>query len=285
MNCTDANKISIAGYLKQRGTDVSGPLCVSPLHTDKTPSFKIYTHNNSWCDFGLFDGNGERVGGNLIDLVCRLENCDVSGALKILEGEQTTALPSLVKPAAANLTIKAVRPLKKRELIEYLAGRKIPYDIAYRYVKEIRYTTYEGQKSPWFAIGFENNLGGFALRNGLITDKFPKGFKGAAKPNGITTLPGIPDCLNLFEGFISYLSAVSYYRHPLKNTTIVLNSTTNVKEIVRLLPNFKTINLFLDNDETGERTTKLIQDLRPDAINQAKLIYPNHNDFNEFICK
>jgi hypothetical protein len=280
MNCTDANKILIAGYLKSRGNDVSGALCQSPLHPDKTASFKIYTNNNSWFDFGL------GVGGNLIDLVCRLENTDVPGALKILDsGVQTTALPSLVKPAASSLTIKAVRPLKKTELIEYLARRKIPCDIAYRYVKEIRYTTYEGQKSPWFAIGFENNLGGYSLRNGLITDKFPKGFKGASKPNGITTLPGIPDCLNLFEGFISYLSAVSYYRHPLKNTTIVLNSTTNVKEIVRLLPNFKTINLFLDNDETGERTTKLIQELRPDAIDQAKLIYPYHNDFNEFICK
>lgn len=281
MNCTDANRISIAGYLNSRGIDVSGPLCQSPLHTDKTASFKIYGNNNSWYDFGL------SVGGNLIDLVCRLENTDVTGALRILDsGVQTTVQPSLEKPAATSgLTIKTVRPLKKPELIEYLAARKIPYDIAYRYVKEIRYTTYEGQKSPWFAIGFENDKGGFALRNGLVTDKFPKGFKGAAKPKGITTLQGNPDGLNIFEGFINLLSTVAYYRHPLKNTTIVLNSTTNLKEIVGLLPKFKTVNLFLDNDETGERATKLIQELRPDAIDQAKLIYPNHNDFNAFICK
>lgn len=279
MNCTDANKILIAGYLKSRGNDVSGALCQSPLHPDKTASFKIYTNNNSWFDFGL------GVGGNLIDLVCRLENTDVTGALKILDGEQTTAVPYLEKQETNSMKITSIKALKKPHLIDYLEGRKIPYEIAYLFVKEVYYLAYEGQKKPYHAIGFRNDQGGFALRNNFKTERFPNGFKGASKPLWITTLPGIPDRLNIFEGFISFMSAVAYYKHQLKNTTIVLNSVTNVKAIVDLLPKFKTINLFLDNDAAGMKATKFIQELRPDAIDQAKLIYPNQNDFNEFICK
>jgi len=45
---------------------------------------------------------------------------------------------------------------------------------------------------------------------------------------------------------------------------------------------YKDVNLFLDNDEAGEKAAKVFQSAFPHAVNRSKYLFPEHNDFNEF---
>jgi len=83
--------------------------------------------------------------------------------------------------------------------------------------------------------------------------------------------------------FLSCLTSLKI--NHLKGTTIVLNGVALLNKIIDDLGSYKTINLFLDNDTARENTTKLIQDHYPHAIDQAKLIYPGHKDYNKFLTQ
>lgn len=49
-----------------------------PFHTERTPSFTIYTKNNSWYCFSCHQG------GNPIDFIMLLKGCDFKEAVKTL---------------------------------------------------------------------------------------------------------------------------------------------------------------------------------------------------------
>lgn len=49
-----------------------------PLHGEKTPSFTIYTTNNSWYCFGCGEGGGP------IDFIMKLKDCSFKDAVEIL---------------------------------------------------------------------------------------------------------------------------------------------------------------------------------------------------------
>jgi DNA primase len=83
---------------------------------------------------------------------------------------------------------------------------------------------------------------------------------------------------------MDFLSALVYYQQSIPiNTTIVLNSLSNLRRINNLLPNFTQINLFLDNDNAGENATNDIISQFPNAVNHSRIIYPEYKDFNDFL--
>lgn len=290
MNCSAANKIDIVGFLSSIGinhkkeTNKAFAYC-APYRNDQDASLFVFKADNKWHDYGT------GLNGGLLDLVCKIYNADIPGALSILSG---TNLPpqylSFAKQEKStnlnsSIEIKHIQPLQNRALIQYLESRGISFNLAAIYAKEVYYNTYEGQLKPFFAIGFENDKSGYELRNGFITKNFPKGFKGCIGKKTITTIPGNPEKLNVFEGFINFLSAlVEFDRTEFKNTTIVLNSTSNTHHIYNILSNFSNVNLFLDNDPPGKEAVTNIQKMFPNAIDQAQKIYPAYNDFNDFIC-
>lgn len=291
MNCTEANKMSIAGFLLSKGfnpTDhnESSFLYFSPFRNEKTPSFKVDRFKNVWYDFGT------GTGGRLIDLVCQMYRVGISGALLILSGVGNTvssfSFHQPDKPVSNEKTfeIRKVQPLQNRTLIQYIESRGIPFHIARRYTTEVYYNAFKGQVKSFFAIGFENDKGGYELRSNFATEKFPNGFKGSSSPKAITTISGNPRKINVFEGFIDFLSALVFYgiQEP-GNTTIVLNSLSHLRHLYDILPNFERINLYLDNDPAGQRAAAEIINRFPGAINQAKQIYPENKDFNELIYK
>lgn len=281
MDCKTANKISIIKFLSNIGISPNAKRgrifwYLSPLRNEKTASFTVDPDKNLWYD------HGTAIGGRLIDLVRRLFSVDVPGALKIIseagitqesfsfDKQKEITLPEKIK-------IEIIRSLNNDALIQYVESRRIPFKIAASYTKEVHYTAYEGQTKPYFTIAFENDESGYELRNKI--------WKGATSPKTITTIQGTPEKLNVFEGFMDFLSALVHFRQTKpQNTTIVLNSTANLSKIWEVLPKFNQVNLFLDNDTSGEETTNEIKDLFPEAIDQAKIIYPNYKDFNDFIC-
>jgi hypothetical protein len=176
---------------------------LSPLRDEKTPSFKVNRKLNAWYDFGLGQGR------TIIDFATLFYRCGVSEALRKLQESfsfhpqtQTVQQPlsNTQKPGEAlepTIKVIAAKPLTSPSLCRYLDERKIPFEIAKRYCKEVDFELYGNR---YFAIGFENNSGGFELRN--------RHFKGSSSPKDITVIKSENCSQNIaaFEGFFSFLS-------------------------------------------------------------------------------
>ncbi len=283
MNCKQANEeIKIVDFLLSQGMEPariyrSRTLAwyKSPYREDKKPSFKVYIKKNRWFDLGTNEG------GTLIDLVMKMFNCDTTGALAILDkpeiAKTSFSFSKEQKEDSHGIEIVNIQPLNNWILKQYLIERNIDFELVKNYLVEVRYNTYKDQEKPFFALGFKNNKDGYELRS--------KTFKGSSYPKYFTIIPGMPKRLNVFEGFIDYLSALTKYNtKKLIGLTIVLNSTGNTPYIEQLVKSSDLVNCFLDNDPSGEKAFEIIQNWNTNTINQAQKIYPGYNDFNDFIC-
>ena len=275
MNCTTANKLSIAGFLTSKGisptkhNDNSFTYC-SPLRNERTASFRVDRTKNLWYDFG------SGMGGGLIDLVCKMYTVDITGALLIISGQGPSVKPfsfdKQLTPAKP-LTIEKVKLLENGRLIRYLSTRGIIYGLVSRHLSEVHYLI---KDKKYYAIGFKNDLAGYELRSEFS--------KVSSSPKAITTIPGAPDTLNIFEGFMDFLSCLTWLKSDhLKGTTIVLNSLSFLTKNIDHFAKYENINLFLDNDAAGKEGAARIMARYSQTINQAEAIYPGYKDFNEFI--
>lgn len=276
MTCNDANKIPCTHILSHhynqsleiRKNDIWSK---APNRNESKPSLKVNPIENIWYDFGTGKG------GRPVDLVCYLSGVSVAGALLILSGIAPAPIESFSfdKPHVNTaIKIKHIQPIQNKALIQYLESRKLSVKIAGKYVDEAYYRT---NNKNYFAMAFKNDKGGYELRN--------KYFKGSSSPKAITTIPGITNSVNLFEGFLDYISALEYFKSPTsRNTTIVLNSLNNLDdELLKKLSNYTRINAYLDNDEAGKNAAQKIIRTYPGAINQAEIYYSKYKDFNELL--
>jgi hypothetical protein len=152
-------------------------------------------------------------------------------------------------------------------------SRGIPLEIAAHWLHEIHYIN---KGKNYYSIGFKNDADGYELRNGL-------GFK-AKTANGITTVDKNTTSINLFEGFFDYLSALRYYKtlEPSK-TTVILNTTVNVKVFTEKYANKYTVNAYLDNDNSGVKACEILISNGYILRNRSKELYPDSKDFNDFV--
>lgn len=276
------SKFSIIGFMATLGLEPVRKTSKywfyhSPFRKDTNPSFRVDLENEHWKDFGRDRSTGS---GDVIDLVQWLNGTDVPGAIAILNRENPSSSFSFqgqnsIGADSANVQIKHIQPIRNQALIEYLQERKIPLHIARKYLKEAYYTTGTGKQ--YFALSFENDRGGQALRNKL--------WKGASSPAYFTMIPGKwNDQLNIFEGVFDFLSALVYFKTEVpKLDCLILNSTAHFASFKPLLENYSRINLFLDNDQAGQNTVSLIQGNHKKVVDYSGKIYPQHKDFNEFL--
>lgn len=248
----------------------------SPFREDKDASMKVDYNKNLWIDYGSNDG------GTLIDLVMRMENCSNGEAMRILE-QRFSETPSFSfhgnntpesKEAKQESTIRitGVVPLSSPPLIDYLKERKINIDIAKFHCKEINYSVND---KPYFAIGFRNDTGGYELRS--------KYFKGCTSKDITSHIFGQSSC-QLFEGFMDYLSFLTmknWQRSPVD--TIILNSLANLPKVENTLAGYKSVSLFLDNDEAGKRAAESLRSVCNEVIDQSAH-YAEHKDLNDYLC-
>ncbi|MEO8173405.1 MAG: CHC2 zinc finger domain-containing protein, partial [Sediminibacterium sp.] len=168
MNCEQANRMDLAGYLSDLGhspAKVRGNNCWyhSPLHADKTPSFKVDRAKNTWYDFSLGKG------GTLVDFVCALHSCNIAIALHKIESKEPRINLSFPQQKGPDVSddnrIKILQvsgQFTDMVLRRYLNQRNIPKEIAEKFCKQVTYQTGEKRYS---AIGFKNNAGGYELRS------------------------------------------------------------------------------------------------------------------------
>lgn len=236
---------------------------------EKTASLMVDLAKNRFTDYG------SGANGDIIDLVCALHRVSTSTAIEMLANNNVSSFKGneYSNEVQKGFEVQSIQPIQKKALIYYLTQRAIPLNIAKAYCSEIHYKT---KGKTYFAIGFPNDKEGWELRNSL--------FKGCISPKTVTTIKGTGTGLNIFEGFSDFLSCLAYYKtERLNNTTVILNSVTNFRYIEDKLRDFETLNLFLDNDPTGEKLAKRILESNPAANNVSRSLYPNHKDFNHFL--
>lgn len=309
MRTQDAKNIHCSDYLAkigakfsrtQNGTHGLEYVYHSPKRDDKNPSLCVNLDRNIWSDVPAGEG------GRLIELVCYtngLANSNVSEALAILDrlfpeyrgSHRTSRIPDtpnrIVDAVLSNttygstslnrnqegMTLVEVRDIYLYPLKRYLDERKIPLEIATRYLKEIEYSDKNGKK--YYALGWKSGT-----TYGLRSRSF-KGF--LAKGIDLSVFDVGTEEICVFEGIFDYLSYLAHkktIRPPL--TSIVMNSvtmSTRLKLWIENTPKVKTIHCYLDNDQPGKQCFESLKGNMPNhQFYDHSTEFSGHKDFSDW---
>jgi DNA primase len=302
MRAKEAKQIAIVEYLSLTGNKPTSERkggkeiwYSSPIRDgDSNPSFKVDTLKNLWFDFGISKG------GNIIDLVMFQQGATIKEALAILEGtglysnkDYVSLFPTVNKTTSNNkqiagekekrlvFEILGVGKITKNSLLDYLSKRAINLDVARKYLKQVHYKT-RVKKRAYYALAWACG-DGYEARS-----EFFKGFIGTNKDIIKINLKN-NQTLSIFEGFMDFLSFLTYYNKPnFQNSVIILNGinfrTHALEEIKNY--NFSKIYLFLDNDQGGKTTREFfMESIKGTSIVDKSHLYKKHNDFNAMIIE
>ena len=274
MEIQNIKQISITDYLQQQGYAPARVQGIhywyySPLRNESTPSFKVNTERNQWYDFG----SGEH--GDIIDLVCALHRCTISEAIRLLSGTKQVAHQEFSfggerKISERKLEILSTQPLSNPNLLRYLTVRAIPLTVANSYCSEV---LFQNMNRTYYAFGFANDAGGWEIRSPY--------FKGCIAPKAITTISKATDVLQIFEGFMDFLSWQTL--NPSSTCdTIVLNSLALLPRIQEQIMGYQEVEGFLDNDDAGRKSFAVLKQICPQIVDGSTR-YPERKDLNEWL--
>ncbi len=280
MTTTEINQIPIRDYLassqifpmKEKG---SYGMYQSPFRLDTDPSLKVDYNLNLFFDFGLGKG------GTLIDLAMLINNCSCSEAIKLIENYSSGTHASTSFSfqgnsrvnSASRIVITQVGELNHPSLKQYLQYRGINVSIASKYIKEIHYSVADKR---YFAIGFENSLKGYELRN--------KYCKCSNSPKGITTIDNGHSSVVIFEGFMDFLSWLTLRSiSKLETNILVLNSIIHVPKAIEFIQKHSLVHCYLDNDEAGVNALKRIKGIGITEVVDHSSEYHQYKDLNEYL--
>lgn len=310
MNSEQAKKLSLPAILAKLGYEPSKTLkggmelwYASPFRKEIEPSFHTSFLGGKWIwnDFG-------DTGGTVIDFITTYYQTDVKGALDILSklvGQSQASLfftPSepLTPSRDTNLpkgdktlTLLKINPLSVdtfngKALLQYLTNQRgLNPEIAAKYLVEVQYRNNENGKS-YFAAGIRNENGGYEIRNAY--------FKSSIGQKGISFIKGKnPEKAAVFEGFIDFLSALTYYhsnnftkfQELIEADTIIMNSASFQEQTKNSLKagKYLKILLYLDNDATGQKVKAFLGNEFQGITEDFSSIYQDHKDFNEHLSK
>jgi DNA primase len=292
LSCAEAREIDLVSYLQALGftpQKVSGKdfwYC-SPFRAEKTPSFKVDRSKNLWYDHGLGEG------GNLIDFGVLFYHCTVKEFLQRLEPKAAPKFSfhppvslshSVPESEERKLKITAVQPVCCARFYGYLAQRKIDVALAKAYLKEV---AFDLNGKSFAALGFENNSGGFELRN--------EHFKGSSSPKDVTLIDHhSSENIAVFEGVFSFLSYLSLeLKQEQKNSLqlsegqtnfLVLNSLSFFEKSRTLMEHHQTVQLYLDRDAAGLKETEKALRWSQQYKDKSSL-YKGYKDLNDFLVQ
>lgn len=273
---TEAKQIDIVDFLsglgfkpaKIRGNNY---WFLSPLRDEKTPSFKVDRKINCWYDHGLGKG------GKIIDFGMLYFNCSAVEFIKNLNGDFSLHHPieiaSVKDIAAPKIIVLGDFMLSSPHLINYLSKRKIPFEIADKYCREVRY---QMNDKVYYGVGFKTDSGSFEIRNPFM--------KSASSPKGITTIKNNCNAVSVFEGFFDFLSyKVLEEKKSLPGTDfIVLNSLSFFERARPVMENYNQVKLYLDNDKAGQNCSLNAMSLNRKYRDESGL-YKNYKDLNDWL--
>lgn len=276
MNIKEAKAIPLTQFFSRLGFEPKSKYenfwwYKDPITNEKKPSLKINIQKNTW--FNIATGRG----GTIIDFMMAYESCNPTEALanisKVMGNNYFFSAPQnpISSEKKRGIEIITIKELGNNEaLTDYLNSRAIKILTAKPFLKEVYYKV---DKKRYFSLGWQNEKGGWELRN-----KYAK----SATSKSYTFVSGQrANIVNVFEGMFDFLSALVYFEKEKADCdTIVLNSLVMVEQVLPSLLGYDKVSLFLDNDRSGSLATSQL-------INYGFLdrrgIYSNYKDFNEFL--
>ena len=276
MNCKQANEnISIREILESFSLFPSKDNRRTAFYLafdreEKTPSLSVNFEKNTAFDFGT----GMKYDN--VSLVQGIKKCSVSEALEyLIRFDYSISTNQKIetdnfKPKSG-YQILDIKELEHPSLMEYLKSRKL--DSLKSELKEIHY---ELNGKNYFGLGFKNDSDGYEIRNPYI--KLCLGKK------DLTSIKNQSKTLRVFEGFADYLSFKILEKSLEKEPSdyIILNSLSMISKVKNQLENYQSVELFLDNDRTGDSVTEILKKQNSN-ISDERFLFKNHKDLNEFL--
>ena len=257
----------------------------SPFREEKFPSFHVDFAKNLWYDHGI------GTGGTNVQLVQLVRHCTQKEAEDFITALSTVedAARSAARPQPSEgrtVEVVSIKELQMPFLVDYITGRGIPISIAARYCCEIMLVNHESGRH-YFAVGFLNNAGGFAMKS-------PYGYKTTTK-SGVTTsgVSGNRDpqassgITYIFEGFFDFLSllAIKGVDRP-DADAVILNSVNNLPRALPYLRQHSRVDAFLDNDNAGRACLETLRGALPGVVVFDRSdMYKDCKDLNEYLIE
>ncbi len=241
---------------------------LSPFRSETQASFKISLALNRWYDHGMGKG------GNSIDFLSLLLNFSVKEVLTYLSNDLAFSFhqPPLKIKETKKTQILTTKTISHPALLTYLKNRKVSIEISRQYLKEV---TFEQSNKSLFALGLENHLGGWELRN-----KFQKT---SSSPKSYSWFKRDKKRLILTEGMFDFLSIATINPTLVSESDIlILNSIAFLSDIEPLLSNYDKVRLYLDNDNAGNSTTEILKHQFNTTVD-CRHEYKGYKDLNEKI--
>ena len=257
----------------------------SPFNpTEKTPSFFTFqgTNGTNWKDYA----SGE--GGDIYKFLMLFHKISFVEAKKILEdigaiksnsknfvgiSSELQKDPNFSFNQEKSYKILKIDSFKNPVLMQYLKKRGIT---TYSNVQEVHY---ELKNKSYFAVCFVNNSGGLEIRNEY--------FKGSFGQKDVTSFLPMKKKYNLkvFEGFIDYLSYLEIAKTAPRSDYLILNSVSMLEKAKSVLNRgYELIELYLDNDDAGDRTTQKIKEIiKGIKVIDKRGVYSGYKDLNEYL--
>lgn len=269
-----AKEIDMVQYLASQGhepTKIRGNdyWYLSPLRDEKTASFKVNAKHNIWYD------HGQGKGGNLIDFGTIYFNCSVSDFLKTLAGslsfqpQQNSSRKDT--PDAPKIIIEKVEELTSPALLKYLRERRIDSDVALLFCKQV---TYNFNGKNYYGIGFQNNAGGWEIRNRF--------YKTSSTPKDYTLIKNGSENIAVFEGCMDFLSFIGNNADNREQSDyLILNSLSFFVRSLPVMQGYSSKNLYLDWDDAGRRATAKALSIDSSFTDKSNL-YKGYEDYNDW---
>lgn len=271
MNIQQAKNISIKSIMESfslfpsKGNDRTA-FYFALDREERTPSLSVNFVGNTAFDFGT----GKKFDN--VSLVQAIKQCSISDALKYIAGlDHALAKEKITVERENSFGILTIKDLEHPALIQYLDGRKINFET--NYLREIQYEIL-GKK--YFGIAFENNSGGFEIRN-----KYAKLCLGK---KDISIFENNSSTLQIFEGFMDFISFKNMneiFGNPSADY-VVLNSISLTFLLKKMIKKYEKVELYLDNDNAGDKGTIELKNIFPNASDQRGL-YKEFKDINDFL--
>ncbi|MBP0904132.1 toprim domain-containing protein [Mariniflexile gromovii] len=274
INCETARNFSVEKALEKLGhfpkrTTEQEAWFLSPWRSETQASLKVSRTKNRWYD------HGEGIGGNVIDLVCRILRCTIKEALSFLDNNNS--IGSIKRQPFDNtleslIQIIEVKELEHSALLQYISLRGIAKMVAKTYCKEV---WYRYKEKIFFAVGLKNHKNGWELRNRL--------FKNSSSPKSYTYIQNKSKQLILLEGMFDLLSLAMLDAELLNTSDIlVLNSLAFIRDAEKYFETYNLVHLYLDRDAAGLKATKYIIDRHKHVLDKSNR-YENHKDLNDLL--
>lgn len=128
----------------------------------------------------------------------------------------------------------------------------------------------------YFGIGFKNDSCGYEIRN-----KYSKICLGK---KDISTIKNNSNSVRIFEGFFDFLSFKNLENELEKEPSdyLVLNSVSMIQNIKNSLGKYEKVELYLDNDEAGNRAVEIMSNEIQNAKDN-RVLYSDFKDLNEYL--